>query len=63
MAKLTRQELRIIEQTKRQGEQSPTDNHNTKWTFVKSLLLFILIFGLMALAAYTIVSVLGNDVP
>ena len=55
MAKLTRQELRIIEQTK---QQAPADNEQKKpgkWASVRAMLLFTAVFVLFVFCAYLII--------
>lgn len=53
---MTREELRIIEQTKRQAEEYPELQKPSKWASVKSALLFVVIFLLFVLCAYLIVA-------
>lgn len=56
MAKLTREELRIIEQTKRQSQDRNEQKKESVWTQLRASLLFMLIFVLFVFCAYLIIS-------
>lgn len=63
MAKLTGEELRIIERTKQQGRDQNTPAQNgkqptkyPKWAPVRSALLFMFFFALLVFFAYLLIS-------